>query len=306
MMKHSLRAVTLVAAFAIACFPEDAGKHTPVSIWPGGAPTGGRSTAREHDTTTREDNLVAGRTVIRLADVTQPAMTVYHPAPDANTGTAVVVFPGGGYKILAMDLEGTEVCDWLISQGVTCVLLKYRVPPAAGAGRYKAPLEDAQRTVGLVRYHAPEWHVNPERIGVLGFSAGGHLAATLSNNFENRTYAPVDEADRTSCRPDFSILIYPAYLTEKEQGEKLAPELAVGAKTPPAFLVQTEDDPVKVENSLIYYAAMKRAGIPAEMHIYSKGGHGYGLRESSADVTRWPRLATEWLRSMGLLSRPKS
>jgi acetyl esterase/lipase len=157
-----------------------------------------------------------------------------------------------------------------------------------------------------VRYHAPEWHVNPERIGVLGFSAGGHLAATLSNNFEKRTYAPVDEADRTSCRPDFSILIYPAYLTENEQGEKLAPELAVGAKTPPAFLVQTEDDPVKVENSLIYYAAMKRAGIPAEMHIYSKGGHGYGLRESSADVTRWPRLATEWLRSMGLLSRAKS
>jgi acetyl esterase/lipase len=141
---------------------------------------------------------------------------------------------------------------------------------------------------------------------VLGFSAGGHLAAALSNNFEKRTYPRVDKADDVSCRPDFALLIYPAYLTEKDGGDNLASELRVTGRTPPTFLVQTEDDPVKVENSLVYYSALKRAGVPAEMHIYAKGGHGYGLRKGSDAVTRWPQLATEWLRSFGLLSRPGS
>ena len=154
--------------------------------------------------------------------------------------------------------------------------------------------------------HAKDWNVNPRRIGVLGFSAGGHLAAVLSNNFEKRTYDSVDSADNTSCRPDFALLIYPAYLTEKDGGDKLASELPVTARTPPTFLVQTEDDPVKVKNSLAYYAALKRADVPAEMHLYAKGGHGYGLRKGPDAVTRWPQLALEWLRSFGLLNRSGS
>jgi acetyl esterase/lipase len=295
-----------VCGFRLHVIFEVPDKSAPVPIWPKAAPGEPGPESREHDTTSSKDALVAGKRVIRLTDVTRPAITVYHPAGEANTGTAIVVFPGGGYKILAMDLEGTEVCDWLSAQGVTCVLLKYRVPPAPGTLRYTAPLQDAQRTVGLVRSHAKDWHLNPQRIGVLGFSAGGHLAAVLSNNFEKRTYASVDNADSTSCRPDFAMLIYPAYLTEKDGGDKLASELPVTARTPPTFLVQTEDDPVKVENSLVYYAALKRAGVPAEMHLYSKGGHGYGLRKASDAVTGWPQLATEWLRSFGLLSRSGS
>jgi len=213
-----------------------------------------------------------------------------------------LVCPGGGYQILAIDLEGTEVCQWLNSVGVTAVLLKYRVPSRKGLERYTAALQDGQRAIGLVRYHAADWHIDPKRIGMLGFSAGGHLSAMTSTHFEKRTYDPVDEADQVSCRPDFTILIYPAYLVGKDLGPELAPELTVTSNTPPAFIVQTEDDPVHVESGLFYYLALKKAKVPAEMHLFAVGGHGYGLRhESGKAVFSWPKLAEEWMRGLGVL-----
>jgi len=273
----------------------------PIPLWPKGAPGDTQALAEEQDMTKPTDGLVAGKRLIRLGNVSNPTITIHRPAKEKDTGAAVVVFPGGGYNILAMDLEGTEVVDWLNSIGVTGVLLKYRVPRRPDRERYAAPLQDAQRAVGLVRAQAKKLGIDPQRIGVLGFSAGGHLAATLSNQYEKRTYETVDAADDTSCRPDFTVLVYPAYLTLEKEGDALAPELPVTAKTPPTFLVQTEDDSVRVESSLYYYLALKKAGVPTEMHLYAKGGHGYGLRSTDKAVTDWPRLVERWMESLGIL-----
>jgi acetyl esterase/lipase len=270
----------------------------PLAIWPKGAP-GETAALEEKDTTDEKSQLIAGRRVIRLTGVSTPTITVYPAPKEKNTGAAVLVFPGGGYNILAFDLEGTEVCEWLNSIGVTGVLLKYRVPAKRGSPREIAPLQDAQRAIRLVRAHASDWGVNPERVGVLGFSAGAHLAAALSNNFDKRTYDPQDEADKIGCRPDFAALIYPGLLTEKNDGVHLLAELTVSGMTSPTLLVQAEDDPVKVENSLIYYAALKQAKVPAEMHLFAKGGHGYGLRRTELPVTNWPHLAEQWMRTLG-------
>lgn len=277
-----------------------ANAHDPIRLWPNGAPNETGSFGPEHDTQKPTDSLVGGKTVAKITDVTVPTITFY-PAPAGNSGATVVVFPGGGYRILAMDLEGTEVCQWLNSIGVNAVLLKYRVPMRPGLPRYAAPLQDAQRALGIVRSHAEDWHINPNRIGVLGFSAGGHLAAAVSNNYGKRTYSQVDVTDNTTCRPDFALLIYPAYLTEGDHLTQLASDLPVTAKTPPTFLIQTEDDPVHVENSLVYYRALKDAHVPAEMHIYSEGHHGYGLRPTAFPVTHWPTLAHEWLHTIGMI-----
>ncbi len=300
-MKRSFGLYLLIFAGTISL---NAGP-TSIPLWPHGAPGEKATSEPEKDMTTAKDGLVAGRSVIRLGNVTEPIITVYQPAKASDRGTAVVVFPGGGYSILAMDLEGTEVCHWLNSVGITAVLLKYRVPEPAGVPRYAEPLQDAQRAVGLVRSHAADWKLNPDHIGVIGFSAGGHLAAVLSNNPGPRTYPAVDEADHLSCQPNFVVLIYPAYLSVHDQGEQLAPEVTVNAHTPPTFIAQAEDDHIFVEGTLLYYRALKRGGIPAEMHIFPKGGHGYGLRPSSARVTEWPRLAEAWLRSMDLLEKPE-
>jgi acetyl esterase/lipase len=230
-----------------------------------------------------------------------PTLTVYRPPAEKDTGTAVLVCPGGAYRILAMDLEGTEVCAWLNSIGVTAALLKYRVPLRAGREKYAAPLQDAQRAMSLLRYRAKEFALAPERVGVLGFSAGGHLAAVLSTSGNTRTYAASDEADARNCRPDFTVLIYPAYLTVKEEADKLAPELKVSAQTPPAFIAMTQDDPVRVENALYYTLALKQAKVPVELHLYPTGGHGYGLRPTKELVTTWPVRASEWMLSQGWL-----
>jgi acetyl esterase/lipase len=278
-----------------------AANTSPIKLWPNGAPGEKAEIGPEKDLTTAKDGPVAGRPVIRLGNVADPTLTVYSPPKDKDTGAAILVFPGGGYHILAMDLEGTEVCQWLNSIGVTGILVKYRVPVPGGQPRYAAPLQDAQRAMGLVRSHAEEGHIDPRRIGVMGFSAGGHLAAAISNNFKSRTYPAVDNADNQSCKPDFAVLIYPAYLTREDGTNKVAPELSVTAETPPTFLVQTEDDPIHVENSLFYYLALKNAKVPAEMHLFSKGGHGYGLRHTAAPVTEWPALLDKWLHKSGFL-----
>jgi acetyl esterase/lipase len=184
---------------------------------------------------------------------------------------------------------------------VAGIVLKYRVPARKGRERYEAPLQDVQRALGMVRQRAREFRIDPDRLGVLGFSAGGHLAATLSNQYEKRTYPRVDEADDLSCRPNFTLLIYPAYLVDRKGGNTLASELKVTSNTPPTFLAQTEDDGVRVECSLFYYLALKTAKVPAEMHLYPDGGHGYGLRPSTHTVSTWPQRAEEWLRAQRLL-----
>jgi acetyl esterase/lipase len=276
--------------------------HTQVPIWPGAVPDAQPVAGPEvFANGTDRDFLVAGRPVAGVGKVSRPTMTVYSPT-GKNTGVAVVVFPGGGYWALAIDLEGTEVCDWLTSRGITCVLLKYRVPGEGlfpRSGPYpKSPmaLEDAQRTVGLVRFHAAEWHIDPHKIGVLGFSAGGHLAAAISTHFKQRLYPDIDAADKESCRPDFAVAIYPGHLSLAANSLRLNPDIHVTRQTPPTFLLQNEDDPVdRVEHSLSYYAALKKAGVPVEMHLYAEGGHAFGLRRTKLPVTGWPLLVETWM-----------
>ena len=269
-------------------------------LWPKGAPGEKGDIGAERDMNKPSDGLIAGKPIMRLGNVSVPTLTLYRPSKTQDTGAAVVVCPGGGYSILAMDLEGTEVCQWLNSIGVTGILLKYRVPARKGGERYAAPLQDAQRAMSLARSHAADWHIDPNRIGIMGFSAGGHLSAAVSTRFDKRAYEPVDEADQVSCRPDFALIIYPGYLVRNE-GPDIAPELTVTSNTPPTFLVQTEDDHARVENSLFYYLALKKAGVPAEMHLFATGGHGYGLRKTDKAVTSWPELAAEWMRHLGVL-----
>jgi acetyl esterase/lipase len=254
----------------------------------------------EVDTTTAKDNLIAGKPLVRLGKVSVPTLTLYSPK-GSNTGAAVVVFPGGGYNILAIDLEGTEVCDWLNSQGITCVLLKYRVPGTGPYPKSSAALQDAQRAVGLVRSHAAEWNFDPNRVGVLGFSAGAHLAAALSTHFDQRLYDPVDAADKLSCRPDFAVIVYPGYLALADKNFAPNPEINPTDKTPPSFIVQAEDDPVHVENAVVYFLALKNAKVPAELHIYAQGGHGYGLRRTALPVTTWPQSLEVWLHTIKVL-----
>jgi acetyl esterase/lipase len=286
---------------ALDCFSSEPIKI--VELWPNGAPGEKGDIGEERDTTKPTDPLIAGKPVIRLGNVSKPTIRIYRPPADKNAGAAVLVFPGGGYHILAMDLEGTEVCDWLNSIGVTGVLLKYRVPKREGLEKHAAPLQDAQRALGLVREHAKEWGIDPQRIGVLGFSAGGHLAAALSKNYGDRTYPGMDDADKVSCRPDFQILIYPGGLTKKDEGDKVAPEVAVTTNTPPTFIAMAADDPVRVETALFYTLALKNAKVPVELHVYPTGGHGYGLRPSKEWVTTWPQRAADWLRSRGRLEK---
>ena len=269
-------------------------------IWPGVASGAKAKPLPEMNTTTAKDALVAGRPVIRLGNVSVPTITIYEPKK-GNTGAAVVVFPGGGYQILAIDLEGTEVCKWLNAIGVNCILLKYRVPDSGPYPRSAAALQDAQRAVGLVRLHAAEWGIDPNRVGVLGFSAGGHLAAAIGNHFEQRLYGLVDAADNLSCRPNFSVLVYPAYLALAEQNFTLNPEVLPITQTPPTFIVQTEDDPVHVENAVVYFLALKNSKVAAELHVYAQGGHGYGLRRTALPVTAWPQALETWLHTIKVL-----
>jgi acetyl esterase/lipase len=291
--------------------------HTQIPIWPGAVPDAIRDPKPE------SVGPPPGRERWpRVNDVSRPTMTVYAPR-GRNTGVAVVVFPGGGYQFLAMDVEGTEICDWLTSRGITCVLLKYRVP---GSGpwwddeshrrvypKVQTALQDAQRTLGLVRQHAAQWHVDPHKVGAIGFSAGGHLVAAVSTHFAQRTYTPVDAADKLNCRPDFGIAVYPGHLwahededhvTRDETDLRLLPDIRVRADTPPTFLVQAENDHVDgVEQSLAYYVALQKAGVSTEMHLYAQGGHAFGLRASKLPIAQWPRLVDIWLRTIGMVAQ---
>jgi len=279
--------------------------HPVIKIWPGNPPGPNTTTGPEADATTAKDNLIAGRPLVRLGNVSTPTLTLYSPK-GKNSGAAVVVFPGGGYQILAIDLEGTEVCDWLNSAGISCLLLKYRVPNTGPFPKSPEALQDAQRAVGLTRTHAAEWHIDPNRIGVLGFSAGAHLAAAISTHFDKRLYDPIDAADQTSCRPDFAVIVYPGYLAIADKNFAPNPDIQVTANTPPSFIVQTEDDKTAhVESSIDYFMALKNANVPAEMHIYTEGGHGYGLRRTALPVTTWPQSVEVWLHTIKILPASK-
>jgi acetyl esterase/lipase len=282
--------------------------HAQIPIWPNAAPDAQPVPGPE--TVVTSSHLVAGRHYAAILDVSRPTMTVYSPN-GKNTGAAVVVLPGGGFASLAIDLEGTEVCDWLTSRGITCVLLKYRVPSEPydrhcdcrpdDLATSTRSLEDLQRTIGLVRLRAREWHIDPHKIGVLGFSAGGYLAAEISTKYQRRLYAPIDDADKESARPDFAVLVYPGHLAT--DSGTLNPNVPVSSETPPTMLMQAENDDMDgVDQSLVYYAALQKVGAPVEMHLYAQGGHAFGLRRTPFPITDWPRLVETWLRTIGVTS----
>jgi acetyl esterase/lipase len=242
------------------------------------------------------------RQVKRVTNVTHPTLHIFRPAKDKDTGAAVVIAPGGGYNILAWDLEGEEVATWLNSIGVTGVVLKYRVPRRPDNKNAPPPqaLMDAQRAMSLVRSKAGEWGLDSKRIGMLGFSAGGHLTAWTSTNYDKRSYEPIDDVDKVSCRPDFAVLVYPGGIIPRDKTE-LSPEIRVTGDTPPMFFAHAGDDRVSPENSALLYLALKKAGIPAELHIYAGGGHGFGLRPSPMPCSKWPEQCAAWLRARGVV-----
>jgi acetyl esterase/lipase len=296
-------AMTTFAAVAGPAFSADEPKPWfTVDVWPAGKVPGEPSGIGEE---TEQPLKPDEKPVRRVTNVTVPTLTVLPAPPDRATGASVVIAPGGGYNILAFDLEGEEIAAWLNSIGVTGIILKYRVPRREGTPGDKVPdepLQDAQRALSLVRSHAAEWGLDPARVGVLGFSAGGNLAARAATAFEKRTYDPLDAVDEFSCRPDFGALIYPAYL---EQGGELRPEYPVDSRTPPIFFVHAGDDRVRAENSVALFLALRKARVPAELHIYSKGGHGFGLRPSDDACSTWPARCADWMKASGWLSAPK-
>jgi acetyl esterase/lipase len=289
--------VLLAALISLAPFSGVGAEEPPVwKLWPGDVPGETKEIG--------EETAVASgspKPITRVSNVSQPTITLYRPAADKANGCAVIVCPGGGYHILAYDLEGTEVAQWLNSIGVTAVLLKYRVPRRNKEQPHAAPLQDAQRAIRLTRQNAKDWGIDPERIGVLGFSAGGHLTVMTGTHWDETTYPAVDEADRLSCRPDFLIPIYPAYLGDREEPSKLSPLVRVDERTPPTFIAITQDDNDRAIYAALLLVALKKAKVPAELHVYSRGGHGYGLRVSDNPVSSWPQRCEDWMRVSGLL-----
>ncbi|PQO31168.1 xylanase [Blastopirellula marina] len=268
-----------------------AAEPVAVDLWPEGKVPGLAAGEKEEIVDEMDDRI--GN---RVTKVTKPKITVYKPDAEIDTGASVVICPGGGYHILAYDLEGVEVAQWLNKIGVTGIVLHYRVPRAKEGEVYANPLSDAQRAIRVTRANAEAWKIDPSKVGILGFSAGGNLAAVASNA-EDTTYDPIDDADKLSARPDFTLLIYPAYLNKKDSDTELTPETSVDENTPPAFLVHTSDDRISSTGSVAYYLGLKRLNIPAEMHVFTSGGHGYGLRPTEKPVTHWPDLATGWLKT---------
>jgi acetyl esterase/lipase len=296
--------VSLLIAVFVVCTGLAADPQV-VDLWPGKTPgdvgINGQENSRIHPSP------LVGPTKL-ITNVTKPTLTIYQPARDKNTGTAMLICPGGGYWDLYWELEGEEVASWLNSIGVTGIILKYRVPRRPGDVRGEPPLGpllDAQRAMSLVRSRATEWGIDPKRIGMVGFSAGGHLALATATNFEQRKYEAIDAIDEVSCRPDFAILCYSGYLKAKDKDE-ISPGLHIPANTPPILLTHANDDSEKVggsnaEHSAFMYIALKRAGVPVELHIYASGNHDFGVRQNEKLPSSWPQLCVNWLRSLDLL-----
>jgi acetyl esterase/lipase len=290
--------VTVVAAILVANTVSADPPQTH-KLWPGKVPGEKGDVGPEK---TLEAKPTEKNPVLRITDISEPTITIYHPAKDKDTGTAVIVAPGGGYYILAYEHEGTTVAEWLAREGVTAVLLKYRVPRRADQPKDQPPisaLQDAQRAISVVRSKSKELGLKSDKIGMLGFSAGAHLTAWASTNDEKRSYEPVDAADKESCRPDFNILIYPGGIVGKESPDVIKPEIRVTKQTPPAFLVHAADD--SAENSLAYVAALRKNGVPAELHLYASGGHGFGMRPIPHPAATWTGRCADWMRKQGYI-----
>jgi len=257
----------------------------PVYLWPDQVPG---ETGIKHDPVQTPNK---DRDVIRLTDVTNPSFLVFKPSKATNNGAGVIVCPGGGYEILAINLEGYEIAEWLTKQGFTAFVLQYRVPK-----KQEGALMDAQRAIRIIRNDAGNYGLNPNQLGIMGFSAGGSLSARTATLFSKKTYSPIDKADSLSCRPDFALLIYPAYL-DLGTNRSLTPELTVDQKTPPMFLFATADDTYS-NSALVMTTALRDAKVPVEMHLLAKGGHGYGLRSGNIAGETWPKLAETWLKNI--------
>lgn len=303
-MRRIAIAVSLLAGL-FAATPASATEPLVVDLWPG-KPPGDVGIDRRETSRIHQSPLVGPTKLI--TNVTRPTLTVYRPEGDKNTGTAMVICPGGGYWDLYWELEGEEVAAWLNSVGITGIILKYRCPRRPGEPEREPPLGpqlDAQRAVRLVRSRAKGWGIDPNRIGMVGFSAGGHLALATATGFARRLYEPIDAVDEVSCRPDFAVLCYSGYLKAKDKDE-IRPGLEIPADTPPIFLAHASDDNEGYggsipENSVIMYLALKRAGIPAELHVYATGDHDFGVRQNEKLPSSWTQLCIRWLRSRGLL-----
>lgn len=274
-----------------------------VDLWPGKTPgdvgISGEETGRIY-----ESPILNGPTKL-ITNVTKPTLTIYQPAAEKNNGTAMLICPGGGYHNLFWELEGEEVASWLNAQGMTGIILKYRCPRRAGDIKGEPPLGpllDAQRAVSLVRSRAQEWGINPKRIGMVGFSAGGHLALATATSFEKRTYESIDAVDEVSCRPDFAVLCYSGYLKAKDKNE-VSPGIRVPAETPPIFLAHSSDDMISTpEHSVIMYLALQRAKVRSELHIFATGDHDFGVRQNDKLPASWTQLCLKWLASEGLFT----
>jgi acetyl esterase/lipase len=280
-----------------AALPALAQQQT-LPLWPNGNPEPSGVVGPEIDPTTDATRMVSGKPTVRITNVSHPNIAVYLADPAKNTRAAIIVFPGGGYSHLAYNHEGTEVCEWLNPLGVNCVVLKYRVPEQGHYPENVEDLEDAQQAMRLTRGHATEWRIDPDRIGVIGFSAGGNLAAVLSAHpdFQGKNVPP----STTNAKPNFQMLIYPGALRGPDG--KVSPSIVPTTGTPPTFLVQAEDDnAAHVETSLVYFQALKDVKVPAELHVYAQGGHGFGLRPTELPVSRWPALAETWLKTIHIL-----
>lgn len=277
---------------------------TVLNIWPEKPPGETKELPAEVDLTKDTDKLIAGKRIIKLGNVSTPQIAVYKPEKSKDTGASVIICPGGGHHILAYDLEGTEVAEWLNTIGVTGIVLKYRVPFRDPEKRWGAAVADAQRAVSLVRSKAAEWNLDPKRIGICGFSAGGETAGLTSLFLEERQYTAADDVDKVSCKPDFAILIYPGGFDTKGQAQ-MRESIKVTKDTPPMFLIHAFDDPVTANNSLALAVELKKVGVPTELHIYDAGGHGYGLRlVNTLPITTWPKRCEEWMQRRGLLKQP--
>ena len=301
---------SLVALGAIWLPPSSLGDepdrvYKTVPLWQDRAPGETKEFPPEGNTSKPEDRGVANKAVLRIGNVTSPDLRIYSPDPQKATGACVLVCPGGGYNILAYDLEGTEVCQWLNSIGVTAALLKYRVPRREGKPPYEAPLQDAQRAMNVLRHSAESLGIDPKRIGCLGFSAGGNLCTMLTTRFGALSYPKSDAADEGTPRPDFTLLIYPAYMTDKENKLQLSSDVVFSANTPPMFLTMAQNDALGCENVLVPAMKLNELKIPFSLHLYPTGGHGYGLRDTGDPVQAWPQRAAQWMEQQGFLkSKP--
>jgi len=296
------RRAALVILLTLAATPASAAEPIVVDLWPGKAP-GDVGIQGEEYSRIYESPILKGPTRL-ITKVSKPSITVYLPPKEKSNGTAMLICPGGGYHDLFWELEGEEVAAWLNSRGMTGIILKYRCPRRPGDIKGEPPLGpqiDAQRAVSLVRSRAKEWGIHPGRIGMVGFSAGGHLALATAAGFEKREYEAIDDIDKTSCRPDFAVCCYSGYLKVKDKDE-VPPGIKLAAKTPPVMLLHCSDDKIsEPENSVVMYLALKRAGIPAELHIYSSGDHDFGVRQNDQLPSTWTELCERWLKSHELL-----